>query len=812
MSKCSFIFLAVCLACAAAFGDGAHPKYTLGKKASGATERNEVFSDASYWKDEAGNFGEAGVALDPTGDYYTSNYECGTPATLRLDVHSLHLGEVGGDSAKFNNVAANYNNVLGVLNEGLFLNRGYMAITWLPFEICDTVTVQSPVSAPFQIYTVYGYPESHANAPRMYGTLSATLKSEFGKQLDIFHLGSSNPATSSNTVYRFDFTGDYSRFYGALRFGRDIETAGHVTKARFLNGAFPGTLKLTKSAILSISNDLEVANLTLSDGASIETLGGALVVTGTVTQAGAVNVRWTGAIPNVEFPEISLLTVALGEAVDKSQFAVTNDAAVSVSTDWRNNGNGTKTLVATFTRPSIYASPTGDDEAVGDLEHPIKTLSNAVARVTNGIIYALPGTYDSGECDLAADTHSRVHLPANVMLKSTDGAESTFIVGALGTSPGEGKETTDPWEGATRCVKMDAGAVIQGFTLTGGGVYLHHDDVTANYEESTGGGVRAAAGSVVADCRIYGNTAYRGGGGRGGAYVRCIFGTNVAVCADWAGPDLNGISYYAPIPTVAFDSVFTSAKNAYNHGNRATFYNCTFPNTQQCGPSDACKLYNCLIRVKKNLPGGSDQYYNCVLASQPLSFTTGSMTDCIVTNLDDAIDSEWRLTDDSPAIDFGDRAAYLAGLAAAGVPSAISGVDYWGTQRVYNVRIDAGATEYDWRGAYGRAIGRRVGVTEATPDVSLADGNVVLKGGDELSLDFMHGGHGGSAECTLTGDGVLYVWLGETLLGELAQSGVVDFDSAEASDSIRFVYASDSDDSSARVKIRSGRGFLLLFR
>ena len=33
MSKCSFIFLAVCLACAAAFGDGEHPKYTLGKKA-----------------------------------------------------------------------------------------------------------------------------------------------------------------------------------------------------------------------------------------------------------------------------------------------------------------------------------------------------------------------------------------------------------------------------------------------------------------------------------------------------------------------------------------------------------------------------------------------------------------------------------------------------------------------------------------------------------------------------------------------------------------------------------------------------------
>ena len=249
MAKYSVVFLAAGLVCAAAFGDGEHPKYTLGKKADLAADRNVVFSDASYWKDESGNFGTAGAPLDTTGDYYTSNYDCGTPATLRLDVHSLHLGEVGGDSARFNNIAANYNNVLGVLNEGLFLNRGYMAIAWLPFEICDTVTVQSPVSDPFQIYTLYGYPESHSNAPRMYGTLSAALKSEVGTQLDIFHRGSSNPATSSNTVYRFDFTGDYSGFSGALRLGRDNELAGLVTKARFLNGAFPGTLKLTKSAL-----------------------------------------------------------------------------------------------------------------------------------------------------------------------------------------------------------------------------------------------------------------------------------------------------------------------------------------------------------------------------------------------------------------------------------------------------------------------------------------------------------------------------------------------------------------------------------
>ena len=335
MSKCSSVFLAAGLVSAAVFGDGEHPKYTLGKKADLAADRNVVFSDASYWKDEGGNFGVAGAPLDAMGDYYTSTYPCGTTSgVVRLNIHSLQLGEVGGDSAKFFDYAANYNMKFGVLNEGLFMNRGELGLTWLPFEICDTVTVQAPESAPFLAYTQFGYPESHEWGNRLYGTFSATLKSAAGTQLDVVHLGSQNLSDSANTVYRFDFTGDYSGFYGALRFGKDDEADGRVTKARFLNGAFPGTLKLTKSALLSISNDFEVANLALSDGASIETLGGALVVTGAVTQAGAVNVRGAGTVPNVEFPEIPVLTVPLGAAVDKSQFTLSWEGAVGVSADW----------------------------------------------------------------------------------------------------------------------------------------------------------------------------------------------------------------------------------------------------------------------------------------------------------------------------------------------------------------------------------------------------------------------------------------------------------------------------------------------
>ena len=189
----------------AACADGEYPKYFLTQD---LPDKVSV-TNALYWKDAQDNVGGNGDNLNPSGDYYSRQYNLQTlNSDFRFNVHSLHIGEVGGNSGRLFNYSANYNMTFGVLGDGLFLNRGFMSVQWLPFEVCETVTVTAPESDPFKIYTVYGYNEQHEYSPRMHGNFSATLKSAAGTELWLYHDGSKSTDKGENTTYKYTFSGD----------------------------------------------------------------------------------------------------------------------------------------------------------------------------------------------------------------------------------------------------------------------------------------------------------------------------------------------------------------------------------------------------------------------------------------------------------------------------------------------------------------------------------------------------------------------------------------------------------------------------
>ena len=112
--------------------------------------------------------------------------------------------------------------------------------------------------------------------------------------------------------------------------------------------------------------------------------------------------------------------------------------------------------------------------------------------VTNGT-YAVGGALTPGFA-----LTNRICITNAITVQSVNGAEVTTIMGS-----GPNGDT------AVRCVYLGTNAVLSGFTLTGGATRRDGD---ADAEQS-GGGVWCAAGAVVSNCAITGNTAASSGGG-----------------------------------------------------------------------------------------------------------------------------------------------------------------------------------------------------------------------------------------------------------------------------------------------------------
>ena len=143
--------------------------------------------------------------------------------------------------------------------------------------------------------------------------------------------------------------------------------------------------------------------------------------------------------------------------------------------------------------------------------------------VTNGV-------YTIGGRNWFGSGTNRVTLTNSVTLRSVNGPAFTWIVGGHASSV----------LNATRCVLMNNGSVVSGFTLTngqaGGGNYPSGGGVSGGIAtncilinnlatNNLGGG---AYRTTLINCKIIGNSAYEGGGASSCTLINCLVLSNTA--------------------------------------------------------------------------------------------------------------------------------------------------------------------------------------------------------------------------------------------------------------------------------------------
>lgn len=302
-----------------------------------------------------------------------------------------------------------------------------------------------------------------------------------------------------------------------------------------------------------------------------------------------------------------------------------------------------------------------------------EAMSNP-ALVSGNTVFALPGWYTNGTMVTSAGSvqTNRVVVPAGVTLASTGGAAETFIVGSPATSPFAGMDGCGT--GAVRCVYLNLGAVLRGFTVTNGYTYCK-----ATNSGENGGGV---LGGTIEDCIIVGCVGTRGGGASESVCKRCLFKGNVGA---YIGSGLN--------KGEAYNCVFSGHVN----GNYVALYssavNCTFLSDNSVLATwynkDDLAVYakNCLFLHKS---AGRDQanFSHCVFTSDSVisdaNIGEGSMKKAVS---EMGVKADGRPRKGSCIVDAGDNALY---------PSDVAGdLDFLNSQRIYNETIDIGA--YEWK-------------------------------------------------------------------------------------------------------------------
>ena len=338
-----------------------------------------------------------------------------------------------------------------------------------------------------------------------------------------------------------------------------------------------------------------------------------------------------------------------------------------------------------------YVAPSGSDSNSGEsAEQAFRTLAMAgkvadwVMR-SGDVINVAPGTYDEGVNDENFVVRSRIHLPKGITLKSTAGAAQTIIKGAASTD----EYATEYGNGtnAVRCVSMEEGAKVVGFTLTGGRTSLPG----GSQQENRGGGAYASGAAWLIDCVVSNNMA----SGRGGAInsnvrsLRCRYIRNAA-------EDLSMVVYYGP--TAFFDCYFAEnargadsyAVYAPGESSKISLYNCTFEaGGDQQAVYTAVACYNCLFRCPTRSTGLTE-FYSCAFAEAPASYQAFD-ENCIVKRASQlAIDAGGRPKKGSLCIDAGSNVLYTASY-----PFSVEDyIDLYGTNRICNGRIDIGCCEY----------------------------------------------------------------------------------------------------------------------
>ncbi len=299
---------------------------------------------------------------------------------------------------------------------------------------------------------------------------------------------------------------------------------------------------------------------------------------------------------------------------------------------------------------AIYVSAsTGSDAHDGQSWASAKrTLQEGVdvQRMAGGVVWVTNGVYDMGDTvtpGYACD--NRVVITNDILLRSVNGPDATFIQGSEATGGGTGSD-------AVRGVYMSAG-VLSGFTITNGHTRISGDE----FYDRSGGGVNLYGGNgVVSNCTLTGNSAgYGAGGSLGGMLNNCTlignssgygaggsaYGTlnNCTITGNSSGAGAGGNAY-----GILNNCTITDNRTGYYGGGNyeGTLNNCTLMNNSAdfAGGSYKGILNNCMLTGNSATSGGGGSYYstlnNCTLADNSAAVrgggsSWGTLNNCTLT-------------------------------------------------------------------------------------------------------------------------------------------------------------------------------------
>ena len=357
---------------------------------------------------------------------------------------------------------------------------------------------------------------------------------------------------------------------------------------------------------------------------------------------------------------------------------------------------------------------TGNDENDGTTPATaFKTLAGAMANeriLSNDVVNVAAGVYSSGA--MTADSKNyRVVVPAGVTLLGA-GADVTVIEGAPADGVSLDGASHGCGEGAVSCLRLYAGSMVRGFTLTKGCSPAWNGTGTVNW-----GGAVVASDAYVVDCVLTNNFAGRGAGLYGGTAIRCRFNGNGVAST---GTDIMQGSAYN---CIFGDIVISSQDSVYQGGQ---YVNCVFYGKGYVSHNNSgtvTNIWNSIV-LRSN-PGTGVRLVNCAMtASSSYSYEGTSIT---MTKDQMMLDENYAPIAGSPLIDQGDTDLYYAKL-PADVAEMLAKTDLAGSQRIYNGAIDLGAFEYDWRGDFAHRLRR------SRLEVVQASASVVTNGVDALTV------------------------------------------------------------------------------
>ena len=479
--------------------------------------------------------------------------------------------------------------------------------------------------------------------------------------------------------------------------------------------------------------------------------------------------------------------------------------------------DGSATTVRAIYSNVWYVAQNGGNDA-NDGGSPTRakaTIGAATAlAVSNDVIRVGPGTYGAAESGgkhtSTANSLSRVIIPKFVTVESTEGAEKTFIVGAPSDDAGANAVGNGP--GAIRCVNAKNGAVLRGFTLTGG-----HTEKTASSSTSSYDYYGAAvlvpsdARATIEDCIVSNNY----------SHYATMWKTDVKRCRIIGNSDNAGTGTDAHYPA-GFECSYVECIISGNKGNGtvgapARVENCTFGtgNLMHTGSSPQLlhkgsphrRVINSLFLDSNVRWYGTVYATNCIFAVGQSSGGTLDAANCGNCLFGQSA-AKLNVTDYKPnpgsvAIDFGDNA-----LASFDIDSA---KDILGTPRVLNGAIDVGAIEYDWRPKFAQEVGKRITIEYASPSVSTNAAGGLLMPSGEISGKVAIGG-----KYSFTFDivsGTIEAFVGGVSAGTLTSAGeqTITVNIPDAETEFRLVFTPDAETPVSAVlkKIASNRGFIL---